>query len=116
MLFTDYKTTFTTAFVELNQRLNKSRMAFIDFEILKEEYLLREFVAETFAMRKIYEKIYESDIHTDFLQPKVEIIYDLIQNNIEDIRNFNPSVWNKIAANQEAMNSYIVKIESLIQK
>jgi hypothetical protein len=91
-------------------------MAFIDFEILRDEAYFRDFVSETLALRKIYEKDYESDIHTDFLQPKVEIIYNLIQDNVEDIRNFNPLIWNQIAKIQEQMYAYITKFESLIRK
>ena len=116
MLYTDYQTTFTTAFVEFNRRLNNSRMAFIDFEILKDEEILKDFLLETFALRRIYEKDFESDIHTDFLQPKVEIIYNFIQDNIEDIRNFKPSVWNEISRLQEQMYYYISNVENLITK
>jgi hypothetical protein len=116
MLYTDYQTTFTTAFVEFNQRLTNSRTAFINFEILKNEEILRDFLVETFALRRIYEKDYETDMHTGFLQPKVEVIYNLIQDNIEDIRTFKPSVWNEISRLQEQMYYYISNVENLITK
>lgn len=87
MLFSKYSTLFTTAFVEFNQRLINARSNFMDYEILTDEEIFKDFVIDIFALRKIYAKSYESDIHTDFLQPKVEIIYDLLQNNIEDVRN-----------------------------
>jgi hypothetical protein len=116
MLYTDYQATFTTAFVEFNQRLDNSRTSFIDYEILRDEEILKDFLSEFFALRKIYNKLYEKDMHTDFLQPKVEIIYELIQNNIEDIRNCKPSVWDQILMIQERMYNYISKTESLIKK
>lgn len=87
MLFTDYQKTFTTAFEEFNLRLFKAKTDLVDYDILKDEAILLDFVSGIFSLRKVYNKLYESDIHTDFLQPKVEIIYDLIQDKIEDIRN-----------------------------
>lgn len=116
MLYTDYQTTFTTAFVEFKETLTESRMAFIDYEILRQEEYFQDFVLQTIKLRKIYEKLHEADIHTDFLQPKVEVIYDLIQDNVEALRNFEPKVTNQICRLQEEMWYYIQKFESLIQK
>lgn len=104
-----------TAFTQFNHRLNKSRMAFIDYEILRDESILREFILETFALRKIYEKVFERDIHGQFLQPKVQKIYELIQNNIEDVRNLEPMVWTQISILQEQVNNYVVKINQTLQ-
>lgn len=86
MLFSKYSTLFTTAFVEFNQRLINARSNFMDYEILTDEEIFKDFVIDIFALRKIYGKIYEEDMHAEILQPKVEIIYDLLQNNIEDVR------------------------------
>jgi translation elongation factor EF-G len=116
MLYTDYQTTFTTAFVEFRETLTESRMAFIDFEISKEEEYFQDFVLQTIKLRRIYEKVFESDMHTDFLQPKVETIYDLIQDNVEAVRNFEPKVTNKISRLQEEMHYYLKQFEALIQK
>lgn len=116
MLYTDYQATFTTAFVEFNQRLDKSRTSFIDFEILRSESLLKDFVSELFAVRKVYNNLYEKDMHTDFLQPKVEIIYELIQDNIEDIRNMDAKVYSKIITQIEGCWNYIRRINELIKK
>lgn len=112
MLFTDYQTTFTTAFEEFNQRLINARTNFIDYEILKNEEIFRDFIIDIFALRKIYAKSYESDIHTDFLQPKVEIIYDLLQNDIEDVRNVSPIVSQLIEQMFNYCKSIINPIES----
>jgi hypothetical protein len=106
MLYSEYKTTFTTAFVEFNQRLIEARSNFIDYEILKDEQILRTFVIDIFALRKIYDKSYESDMHTEFLQPKVEIIYDLVQHNIEDVRNGDSEVCNVVSRLIEEMFKY----------
>ena len=112
MLFTDYQTTFTTAFEEFNQRLMNARSNFIDYEILTDEEIFKDFVIDIFALRKIYAKSYESDIHTDFLQPKVEIIYDLLQNNIEDVRDGSPLVSRLIEQMFYYCKSVIKPIES----
>jgi hypothetical protein len=116
MLYTDYQTTFTTAFVEFRETLTESRMAFIDFEILRQEEYFQDFVLQTIKLRRIYEKVFESDMHTDFLQPKVEIIYNLIQDKIEALRNFEPKVTNEVSRLQEQMNYYMNQFEALIQK
>jgi hypothetical protein len=116
MLYTDYQATFTTAFVEFNQRLDNSRTSFIDYEILRDEEILKDFVSEFFAVRKVYNNLYEKDIHTDFLQPKVEIIYELIQNNIEDIRNCETQVWRTITNLIEKQFNYVKQIENLLTK
>lgn len=103
-----------TDFAQFNQRLHKSRMAFIDYEILREEYLLKEFLLETLALRKIYEKVSEKDVHGKFLQPKVELIYELIQKNIEDVRNTKPMVWCQISKLQEDINNYVKNINQTL--
>jgi hypothetical protein len=104
-----------TAFTKFNQRLHKSRMAFIDYEILRDESILKEFILESFALRKIYEKVSKRDIHGQFLQPKVQNIFELIQKNIEDVRNLEPMVWNQISIIQEQLNNYVVKINQTPQ-
>lgn len=110
MLFTDYQNTFTTAFEEFNQRLINVRSNYMDYEILRDEEIFKDFIIDIFALRKIYAKSYESDMHTDFLQPKVEIIYDLIQNNIEDVRDDSQLVGRLI----EDMFYYCKSITNLI--
>jgi len=105
-----------TTFAQFNQRLHNSRMAFIDYEILREEYLLKELLLETFALRKIYEKVSKRDVHSKFLQPKVEQIYELIQNNIEDVRNIKPMVWCQISKLQEEMYNYVNNYVKTINK
>jgi hypothetical protein len=116
MLYTDYQTTFTTAFVEFNQRLSKVRMNFIDFEILKTEDCFQDFVLETLALRKIYDKSYEKDVHFDYLQPKVEFIYDLLQHNIEDVRNQMDYAMELTSRLIELMHNYVTKTNNLIEK
>lgn len=108
MLFSDYSSLYTTAFVEFNQRLPFAKSNFMYHKISKHETFFRGFVMDIFALRKIYAKTYAEDMHTEILQPKVEIIYDLLQNDTESVRNGSSLVAKLI----EEMFSYCESVQT----
>jgi hypothetical protein len=106
---TQKQTVFSTSFVAFNQRLLIARSNFIDFEILRNEQSLGEFILSFFELRKVYSFNYGSDMHAYFLQPKVEAIYDLLQNDIEAVRNIDSQPFAQIMTLLEDCFKYTQK-------
>jgi hypothetical protein len=109
MTYTQKQTVFSTSFVAFNRRLLTSRSYFIDYEILRNEESLGDFILSIFDLRKVYTKNYVSDMHIDFLQPKVEAIYDLLQNDIEAVRNIDSQPFAQIMTLLEDCFKYTQK-------
>lgn len=109
MLFSEYSTTYTTAFVEFNQRLSDAKQNYEKYNSLSKELILRDFVNSVFKLRKLYARFYEEDMHTDYLQPKVELIYDTIQHDFELVRTNDQDVRKEIQRLLDLMTKYTQK-------
>jgi len=85
MLYTNYQATFTDLFVDFNNRfdnLTDSWCKIIDLEAETMDF--NDFIINLGSIHRMFKK-FPSDLHSEFLQPKVEILYDYLINEVKDI-------------------------------